>query len=227
MAEPEEKTAWDKFKEGSSNLLFGPIAEIYALMPDSLLFGSLFLYVLTQNVTFGVFALFITELTMSHRLISWMISGSVGPSRPVTDVRCRAGYKFPQLPASRIFSHESYPSYSIFSISSIATYFGLSMNEFTETLIEMGPNWEKRVMVAYIFIAFVVIAFITLRAINCGERLGEIITAVFLAVMVGFVFFHLNKKLIGVEAINFLGLPYLVRKQDASKPIYVCSTSEV
>jgi hypothetical protein len=226
MAEPEEKTAWDKLKEGTSDLIFGPIGEIYSLMPDSLLFGSLFLYVLTQNVPFGAFALFIVELTLSHRFIAWMISGSVGPSRPLTDIRCRAGYKSAQLLANRIFSHDPYPSYSIFSISSIATYFGLSMSEFTDTLMEMGPNWEKRIMVGYIFIAFVVIAFIVLRAINCGERLGEILTSGFLAILVGFVFFHVNKKLIGIEAVNFMGLPYLVRKQDASKPIYVCATTE-
>ena len=41
--------------------ILNPIVEIHSLMPDSILFGSLLLYLLTQNFAFGVFAVFIFE----------------------------------------------------------------------------------------------------------------------------------------------------------------------
>lgn len=223
----EEPTLWDKFKNGAGEYLFGPVAEIYSLMPDSLLYGSLFIYVLTQNMSYGVFSLFIFEMSLIHRLISWLFDEVVGPSRPITNPRCRAGYKLPQYAYERMFSRDQYPAFSIFSISSIATYMGLSINEFTDTMVEMGPNWEKRVIVAYTFMAFMFIAFLSMRAFYCGDQLGEIIVAVFLALIVGFLLFQLHRTLFGIESVNFLGLPYLVRKDEKGKNIYVCAAEPV
>lgn len=212
---------------GIAEYLFGPVAEIYSLMPDSLLYGSLFLYIITQNLPFGVFSLFIFEMSLIHRFISWMFSESVGPSRPVTNMRCRAGFKIPQYSFQRMFSHEQYPSFSIFSISSIATYMGLSLHEFTETLVEMGPNWSKRMIVGYTLMGCMLFVFLSMRAWHCGEQLGEILVSVFLALIVGFLLFHLHKTLFGIESVNFLGLPYLVRKDEKGKPIYVCAAEEL
>jgi hypothetical protein len=223
----EEPTTWDKFTTGANEVLFGPVAEIYAMMPDSLLYGSLVIYLLTQNMPFGVFSLFIFEMSLLHRMISWMFEGSVGPSRPVTNARCRAGYKIPQYVYERMFSKDQYPAYSIFSISSIATYMGLSLNEFTDTMVEMGPDWSKRIIVGYTFIGFMLLAFLSLRAYHCGDQLGEIIVAVFLAIVAGFLLFHLHKKVFGIESVNFLGLPYLIRKDEKGKDIYVCAAQEI
>lgn len=223
----DEPTLWDKLKSGTGEYLFGPVAEIYSLMPDSLLYGSLFLYILTQNMPYGVFSLFIFEISLIHRLISWMFSESVGASRPVTNPRCRAGFKIPQYAYERMISRDQYPAFSIFSISSIATYMGLSINEFTDTMVEMGPDWQKRIIVAYTFIAFMCIAFLSMRVFYCGDQLGEIMVAVFLAIMVGFLLFHLHKTLFGLESVNFLGLPYLVKKDEKGKNIYVCAAEPV
>ena len=35
------------------------IKEIHTLIPDSILFGSLLMYLLTHNLSFGVFAIFV------------------------------------------------------------------------------------------------------------------------------------------------------------------------
>ena len=51
---------------GAGSFIVSPIADIYSLMPDSLLFGSLVLYFLTQNLSFGVFAIFIFETVVFH-----------------------------------------------------------------------------------------------------------------------------------------------------------------
>ena len=47
-----------------------------------------------------------------------------------------------------------------------------------------------------------------------------------MAIIVGTVFFYINKAVFGEEAINFLGLPYLVNKEKEGSPIYVCSKDE-
>jgi hypothetical protein len=216
-----EQTVWDKFKSFMGGTVVTTIGEINALMPDSILFGSLLLYMLTQNIAFGAFAVFIFETALSHRLISWVSAQTVGPSRPI-DLSCRAGFKTPQFAVQRMFSHNPYPSYSVFSISAIATYLLLATKEFSNTLQAMGPEWESRSKVAYTFIVLVLATFVIVRLMRC-DSFGEVMVAFCLALIVGAIFFYVNKSLFGEEAMNFLGLPFLVNKDEKGSPIYVCS----
>jgi hypothetical protein len=209
-----------------TELILDPIAEIHALMPDSIMFGSLLLYFLTQNIAFGVFAVFIFQNVLSHRLISWIFAQSVGSSQPGT-VGCRSGFKIARLDINRIFDHDPYPSYGIFSITSIATYLGLATKEFTPTLDAMGSvDWSSRSIAAYVCIGIVLALFVIVRLLVCTDTFGEMMIAMGLAIIVGIIFFFVNKKLFGLEALNFLGLPYLVSKEEKGAPIYVCAAEK-
>jgi hypothetical protein len=201
------------------------VVEIHKLMPDSLLFGSLLMYFLTHNFSFGVFAVFVFETTLSHRLIHWLIAQSVGVEPRSNDIKCRPGYTSDQFDAKRIFSHDPYPSYGVFSITAIATYLGLATKEFSETREAMGPQWQSRSIVSYVFITLLVLAFVLVRLFlsSCGDTFGEICLAAFAAILVGFAFYTFNKSIFGKEAMNFLGLPFMVSKGDKNDPIYVCT----
>jgi amino acid permease len=118
--------------------------------------------------------------------------------------------------------HDSYPSYGVYSISAIGTYLALATSEFSSTTAAMGPEWASRSKVAYTFIALVIIAFLAARWRSC-DSIGEIMAAVSMAFIVGAIFFYVNKSLFGEEAMNFLGLPYLVSKDSQGAPIYICS----
>jgi hypothetical protein len=211
--------------------------EIGALMPDSILFGSLLLYVLTQNLSFGVFAIFIFENVLSHKLISWFMLQVEGAavSRPI-DPKCRAGYKTPQLAIDRIYDHNPYPSYGVFSVVSIAAYLGLSTHEFSNTMKQMDFNntnqtqansnkWSMRSTVAYTLIGIFLALFIILRLVSC-DTFSEVMYASVLGLIVGMIFFKVNLSLFGAESINFLGLPYMVNKNEVGAPIYVCAPTK-
>lgn len=219
-----ENTLWDKLKSFMSGTVIKTITEIHMLMPDSILFGSLLLYFLTQNIAFGVFGIFIFETVLSHRLISWTSSQTVGQSRPV-DIQCRPGFKTPQFSVQRMFGHESYPSYGAFSITAIGTYLALATKEFSNTMNAMGPEWAWRATAAYSFIGLVVAAFLIARFANC-DSIGELMIASVFAIISGFVFFHLNKTIFGEESMNFLGLPYMVSKDSQGAPIYICAAEK-
>lgn len=221
MSEP---TVWSKFKDFMGGTVIKTITEINMLMPDSILFGSILMYFLTQNVSFGIFAVFIFETVLSHKMISWVSSQAVDPSRS-SDIQCRPGYKTPQFNAQRMFSHDTYPSYAIYSITSIATYLGLATKEFSDTMKEMGAEWSSRSTVAYTFIALVLAAFIAARLWKC-DTMTEVLMAFTMAIVVGAMFFYINKAVFGEEAMNFLGLPYLVNKNETGSPIYVCSADK-
>lgn len=211
--------------------------EIGALMPDSILFGSLLLYVLTQNLSFGVFAIFIFENVLSHKLISWFMLQVEGAAvSRVLEPKCRAGYKMPQLAIDRIYDHNPYPSYGVFSVVSIAAYLGLSTHEFSNTMQQMDfntsdqtqPNsnkWSMRSTVAYTLIGIFLALFIILRLLSC-DSFREVMYASVLGLIVGMIFFKVNLSLFGAESINFLGLPYMVSKNEAGAPIYVCAPTK-
>ena len=219
-----------KVKDFMGNTIIRTIAEMYNLMPDSVLFGCFVLYFLTQNLAYGVFSAFIIELTLSHRLIAWMSVQMFGPPAIQKPIACRAGYKTPQMDIGRMFNHDPYPSYGIFSIVSMASYLGFATSASSTALDSMGENWKTRSMVAYTFMALIVGTFILTRIFlsGCDDTLGEIIIATVLAVIVGYIFFYLNKSLFGMESMNFLGLPVLVSKGVKSNgdptEIYVCAS---
>jgi hypothetical protein len=224
MSAVEQPTLWNKFKDFMGGTVVKTITEIHMLMPDSILFGSLLMYFLTQNKAFGIFGIFIFETVLSHKMISWVSSQAVGPSRPA-DVQCRPGYKTPQFKAERMFSHDTYPSYGVYSVTAIATYLGLATKEFSNTLNAMGPEWSSRSKMAYTFIALVLFAFIAARAWSC-DSIGEIAVAFIMALVAGTIFFYVNKTIFGEEAMNFLGLPYMVSKESQGSPIYVCAAEK-
>jgi len=208
-----------------TNAILSPIAELYSLVPDSILFGSLLLYSITQNMSYGIFSLFILETILSHRFLSWIMIQTFGTQSRSADIsmKCRAGFKTEQVNIPRMFMHNQYPSYAIYSLTSIGTYLGLSTYQFSNTFEAMGSEWSGRSMTAYIFIGAVILTFILARMYSCKEDFSEIVIAFIFAILLGFAFFKLNVLVFGEEAVNFLGLPYLSEKAVNGAPIYVCS----
>jgi hypothetical protein len=224
-AEAEAAAKRAKMMSGLTDSATEATKEIYRMMPDSLLFGSFLLYVLTQHTPFGVFALFVLELILSHKLVGWVMAQSVGAT-PVQNpsAACRMGYKIGRMDFRRLFSHASYPSFGVFSIMGVIAYLGRSMITFSETLDAMGPVWASRKIVAAAFSIALCVIVIGGRIYSGCESIGEIFIAAALGVGAGLLFYSLHLSLFGEQGVNFLGLPYLVTKESQGTPIYVCHT---
>jgi len=200
----------------------GTILQLGALMPESVLFGSFLLYFMTLNKSFGVFAIFIIELILSHTFVSWIFKETTGESGYKDGSSCFAGYKTPRPNVQRMIPLHQYPSYSFFSITAIATYLGLSTREYADTMQAMGSQWEGRAFLAYMFIVGVLVTFAVVRLAFC-DKPTELLIAGGLAVVCGAAFFKINTMFFGNEAVNFLGLPNMISKNKEGDPIYVCS----
>lgn len=200
------------------------IIQFHSTMPDSILFGSIILYIVTLSKAYGVFALFIIELIASHKFLSWLIKGTVGPSSGPQNTQCASGYKLARLNYMQIMPTHQYPSYGIFSITAIATYLGLSTYEFYDVMQSKGAQWQYRAAVAGVFMIATVLLCIIVRLINC-DSFGEIGIALVFAVICGSLFFYINKLLFDKEGVNFLGLPTIESKDATGKNIYICKVS--
>ena len=100
--EPMKTSGWDRF----SAIIVSPIIdsgrELTALFPDSILFGSLLLYIITQNVSFGVLSVFSLEMSLLHKVTSFVYTKTIGspksdtsqksPTAIATEMRCHSVY---------------------------------------------------------------------------------------------------------------------------------------
>ena len=215
--------------EGIISTVMNSINQLTGLIPDSILFGSILLYFVTQNYSYGIFSVFIFEMVLSHKLLSWIFAKVSGNKPTDADLKCYSGYKSSRYKIDETFYVNKYPPYGIFSITAIGTYLGLATGEFSSTLKEMekastGSDWTSRSIVANVLITCVIILFAISRYMTCDKSVWDIFVALLTAVIIGSMFFYINRELFGKEAMNFLGLPYIESKSSKGSPIYVCAT---
>jgi len=212
-----------------ADTVLGTIGGIFNLMPDSILFGSILLYFLTQNLSYGVFTIFIFEITLAHKLTSFIYTQTATEKGNEPKMDCRVGYKTPRFAPDRIFSKDQRPSYRVFSISAIGSYLALAINSFSDALSAMseqyGSDWIGRRVVAYTFIIMIVAGCIVFNMVdNCNTKTDVVIAAIF-GIITGIFGFSINNSIFGKESINFLGLPYIFSKESEGSPIYICAAT--
>lgn len=198
------------------------LGETARLFPDSLLFGTFTLFLLTMNQVFAVFSLTIFETTLIHSLVAWIFRLTYGPTSTTRSPKCETGFRTPRLEVERIFPSNNWPSRHLFSLYSIASYLAASTIYFQDTLIQMGKEWAPRASFAYSFIAILTIGITLSRWFTGCDGVTEIAIAAFFGLITGLILFTINKALFGPEGVNFLGLPYLVDKVKTGNDIYVC-----
>jgi len=208
----------------------GSISEIGRLFPDSVIFGSLLLYFLTQNMAYGIFTVFLMETSLFHKLISFVFdktsggknaSNTSGPAR-TTDMKCRSGFRYSRIEFERGFLGGGYPSVPMFFFGSIAAYLLMADLSFKDTLDQMGPEWKGRFVFGTTMIGIVSFLAILSR-IGC-DSLVELGIAFGVGIAVGIAMYYLNSRVFGMESMNFLGLPYLLDKTKTDNPLYMCTT---
>ena len=206
------------------------IQELQRLFPDSVLFGSLILYMITLSAPYGILSIFMILVIGAHWVISFFIEkiyGRIGPSSSGNSAyieSCTPGFRVVRKEIDRILRNRAYPSLSIMSLISLATYMISTMAQFSDTLDSLGPEWTGRLIFGLIFCILIPVAVILIRVFGKGcESMSEVALATLFGAFVGVGLFFLLRAQFGVEGINLLGLPYLVDKTEQGSDIYVCA----
>jgi len=207
---------------------FESTIELEHLFPDSILFGSLLLYVITQSVSYGVLAIFFLETSLIHKVVSFFCEKAVGHQGPSGTgkskediLRCRPGFKTSRKEWERVFSSDKYPSISMFFWGSLVAYMSGANYSFAQVLQAMGAEWCPRIIFSVIGIIILTILFMIAR-MGC-DSFTEILLAFSLGAICGLVLYFINLNLFGIEAMNFNGLPTLTNKTDMGSSIYICA----
>jgi hypothetical protein len=229
MSQPQE-TPFDKFNKLIITPLRDSGEEIGKLFPDSILFGSLLLYLVTQNLSMGVLSLFFLETSLIHKLVAFVYKGALGndaikSTKGMSDAdiaKCRSGFKASRKEFERIFSADEPPSISVFFWGSLVAYISGANYSFAQVLTTMGQDWWPRIIFSSIGLILLTTLFILGRLNSC-DSLSHAALAFSLGIIFGTIFYIVNRNLFGLEGLNFNGLPNLVDKSDTGSSIYVCA----
>jgi hypothetical protein len=231
MAAAPKENVFEKIRDTVILPYWSVINEIQRLFPDSVLFGSIILYLATMNGVFGYFAIFLLEVFASHKLLATILAKFVGPlqseSSSGSDVVCFPGFRGARREVERTKRFNEFPSISITSLSAVTSYIIASMVKFKETLDYMGPEWKSRFGFSMFFTLFILLSVVAFRFFNGCESVKEIMIAVIYGLIVGGIFFVVNNSLFGPESVNFLGLPYIVDKSKQGSDIYTCAPTNI
>jgi hypothetical protein len=233
------KTPFDNFKNIFWDPMIDSTEEMGRLFPDAILFGSLILYIITQNVSFGVLSVFFLETSLLHQLIAFVCEKTFGASQLMNQAKkaegvdknkkgeifrkCSPGFRSPRLEFERIFMADKYPSISVFFWGAFVAYMSGSNYSFSEILAKMGQEWWPRLPFAVFGIIILTLLFLLGRFYGCGDSPTEIMLALFTGLICGILLYIVNLNVFGLEAMNFNGLPILVNKTDQGSSIYVCA----
>jgi hypothetical protein len=201
--------------------------EMGRLFPDSIMFGSLLLYIITQNISFGVLTFFFLETSLLHRVVSFIYEktyGKLGASSKTEEmlIKCRSGFKAPRKEFERTFNGDRYPSTAVFFWGSLVSYMAGSNYSFAQVLTKMNQQWWPRTTFAVIGIVFLTAIFMMGRIGSC-DSVSEVIFALATGIIAGIILYIININLFGLEGLNFNGLPIVINKTDQGSNIYVCA----
>ena len=230
-------TPLDSGYDRYSKLILTPLRdsalEIGKLFPDSILFGTILLYCLTQNLSFGVLAIFFLETSLFHQFVGFVYEKSMGPANQkytskTSDaeiLNCRSGFKAPRKEWERTFLHDTYPSISVFFWGSFVAYMAGSSASFATILKTMGADWQPRVIFSSIAIVLTSLVFLLARHRAWGgcDSTSELLLALIAGGICGTILYFLNYQLFGLEGLNYNGFPIPIDKTEKGSPIYVCA----
>lgn len=215
--------------------------EQIRLLPDSIIFGSLFLALLTQSYSTVMFGVAMLEAGIAGGLVqalfTYMDIFHTGPSIPDKPSACVSSYTTPSLETlfsickdklcgSKIAS--GVPSFPVYFLATAISYVMSSMVSQKQELEALGPAYAARFYIA-ISVSFLLLLLVTFyRVANGCDGFGTIILSLLFGFLVGGLLFYQNFALLGRDSTNMAGIPLLRERSRDGKPLYVCpqKTSE-
>lgn len=196
--------------------------DILLMIPDSILYGSLFYGLATVSQPHLVFFLSLIEglaLLKGFQYVSDFMNGA-----PRMDPeKCRSrfqGLTFTDL--GEIFRSDSI-SYGIYILALASSYFVSSNIALKDELEVLDSSYSTRSKVTmYVLLAFTLIFAFFKVLISC-DSYTSMILALLLGSVIGFFLVYQNIHLLNKNSINFIGIPLLRNKTADNQPIYVCS----
>lgn len=211
------------------------ISEVFRLMPDGILFGSLFIALMSQSFPMAMFVVSMLETSLVavglQKLMTYMDLARTLPSYTTDPGKCFPTTFAPSLESVMTFNRESissaFPSYPIFFMATASAYVVGSVWSQQAELQALGPEYAARFYIAVAVTTLLLFCTITYRLAYQCDGAGILIVTTILGLVMGGLLIYQNNYLLGRDATNFSGIPLLKERTKDGKPLYVCTEKGV
>ncbi len=212
-----------------TNTIQPTISESLRILPDSLLYGTGILSLITYQTPmlflFGTVALSFIASNFIGKTFQTFMPQDTPPAR-VTD-RCLPGL-YSLTPAritlfSELANTSGFPSMPMFVLSSVISYCISAVYQQADVLKELGPDYEAKLpTILFLSVILLIVLMTYLLANECNGFL-IILASLAMGGIFGMVIATLIPIVFGQEATNILGVPLFLRRDSAGQPLYICA----
>lgn len=196
--------------------------DIVLMLPDSILFGSFFLGLITisqQHLLLFASLLEGLFLLKGFQSIATFMNGS----QKLNPDKCKS--KFQGLTFSNLseFFHSDSISYGVYLFTLASSYFVNSRVALKDELEVLDSSYLIQTnVIMYILLGLSLTYAIVKVVLEC-DSLTSVSLALILGLIMGIFLVYQNIHLFNKNTINFMGIPLLRNKTANNQPIYICS----
>jgi hypothetical protein len=200
--------------------------ELVAVLPDSLIYVSGIMALLTTSFPNFMFFISMLEALLGFHLLRGGIAMFDLPFlRPLT-AQCQSGFKSPTLGDISFFgshSQSAFPSSPLFMISAAAAYLFQSLDAQSKELEILGPAYSSRYYISLLSLLGMIFILGCWRLYSGCETPSVVILSILLGLAVGSLILYQNYKIFGPDSVNMLAIPLLKSKTVKGEKIYACT----
>lgn len=211
------------------------LIDVFRLLPDSVLFGSMFFALVSQSYPMAIFVMSMLEATgVGFALQRFMTYLDISRSLPAMNEdpgMCFPSTFGPTLESLVSFSPNSItsaiPSFPIYFLSTASAYVVGSVWSQKRELEALGPEYAARFYISVAVTTLLLFATMTYRIAFGCDGVGTLIMSFFFGIVLGSLLIFQNNYLFGRDSTNFSGIPLLRERTKDGKPLYVCTEKGV
>lgn len=206
--------------------------DVFRLLPDSILFGSFFLALMSQSYAMSMFVVSMLEASVIavalRKLMTFLdISRTLPPISEDPEI-CMPSSFAPSLESLVFFTEGSIgsglPSFPLYFLSVASAYVVGSVWSQKRELEALGPQYAARFYIAVAVTTLLLFTMMAYRLAYACDGAGTLIITALIGLVVGGLLLTQNVLLLGRDSTNFSGIPLLKERTKDGKPLYVCTT---
>ena len=199
------------------------IKELFYIFPDSIIFGSFLIGLITLSSPHLVFSLSLVESLVILSIVQNGVSYLIGGSIP-TD-KCKSHFHKFTFPSLLLKPSGNYPSYSAYIVSTACTYLAYSLYSIQDELNSIDKSYYISYSVSFWLLLILAILYSVLLSYLGCDSISSILSGYFIGILIGCFLVYQNKNMLSNDVINFLSVPLLRNLSSKGEPLYFCSST--
>jgi hypothetical protein len=211
--------------------------EMIRIFPDALFWGVGVLALVTVSFSYSVLFASLVEGLGIYYLIK-IFNNHIGiidarTGSGTSEQTCKPGFQGATLQSVSVFGEPSlipFPSPHTFMLAFIASYILSVIVAFKDELEILGPTYgetyKNRIYVSTMAFAAMMFVSMTYRLFNNCDSFTVLLVSFIAGVTAGALVLQQNLAILGLDAVNLLGIPILRKRTATGNELMVCSSSD-